>query len=168
MSDSMEIGGGPEAGLLAGTVAALQASGRMVQTDWIAGNFEVLPLVEGTEATVGIIRESAQSVIFYQVWPETVREEQLPAMVEFVVRANVDLIISCFELNPDSGILAVRGGLSLAGLQIVDEPWSADVCQLLINALDNVEKVADRYSAAVSALAGGESDAIGALALVVS
>lgn len=168
MSDVSQVGGGPEAGLLAGAVSALQKSGRMVQTDWAAGNFEVLPLVAGTEATVGIVRESSQSVIFYQVWPETVSEEQLPAMVEFAVRANVDLVTSCFELNPDSGILAVRCGLSFAGLRKVAEPWSADLCRLLINALDDVERAADRYSAAVSALAAGETDVLSALELVVS
>lgn len=149
----------PVPGLLARTVAALQSHGRMVATNWDLETFEVLPLDDGGESTVGVVMSSSKSVVFYAVWPDTVGMEFRAETAELLLRANTKLYTSAFELDQDRGLLSVRAGVEIG--EVVLE--SGALGGLLINALDEVESVYADFRPTFAAVTTGGSTAQQAL-----
>lgn len=137
-------------GLLARTVQTLQDAGRLVRTDWGTETFDVLAEEEGAEPTAGVVLSATNSVIFYAVWPDLVPDERRDAVRAYTTEANTELATSAFEFNPSNGILSVRAGIEFGTLaETID---SAALGGLLINALDEVERVAADHRATVAAL----------------
>lgn len=143
------------ASLRALTVAALQDARRLVRHDDESATFTVLAERPEAESVLGVVFEHSSSVVFYYPWEIDVPEERMPALLEFVARANVELATSAFELNLGRRDLALRAGVEL-GERYADFP--RDLLQaLLVNALDEVELSARLHDEAVAAVVGGAS-----------
>ena len=160
-----------EPSLLAKVVAGLQGHGRLVETDWDAGTFEVFPLNTeaqpgsiAVEPTVGTILSFAKRVVFYTVWPEVVPAEKLGAIGELAHRVNTELFTSAWEFNVDSGMLSVRSGFEFDGLPELTRELENS---LAYNALLEVEAVFEEYAPAVAAVLAGQTP-VDALAAVTS
>lgn len=136
-------------------VAALQAEGRLVRHDDEAATFTVLADRPGAEDVLGVVFEHSQSVVLYYPWEIDVPDERMPAMLEFIARANVELATSALELNVGRHELALRAGVEI-GDGYAEIP--RDVLALLVvNVLDEVELSADLHDAAVAAVVSGTS-----------
>lgn len=157
MSMQHEATGGPT--LLSRTVAALQGSGRLVRTNWDLETFDVLPVDDGTEPTLGVVMSSLQAVVFYAVWPDPVPAKRRAAMAEYTVRANTDLYTSAFEFDLDGGALSLRAGVQFAAgpkqAADVEQMSRAEFTRLLLLALDEVETTAAEHAAGVAAVLDG-------------
>ncbi|RIJ77904.1 hypothetical protein D1871_05210 [Nakamurella silvestris] len=150
--------------LLARVVAGLQNAGRVVETDWEDGTFEISPPepeevdgemeVSTVEPTVGVVLTHARRVVFYTVWPVTVPEDRIPAVGELVHRINTELYTSAWEFNLDSGMLSVRSGFEFDGLPDISREVED---ALAYNALLEVEAVFVEYSYVISEAIAGRS-----------
>jgi len=141
--------------LLAITVDALESRGRVVDTNWDAETFTVRPLRSGVETTLGVVFNFSGSIVFYYVWEDDLPGERMPALVEFVTRANEKLVTSAFELALGRRDLSLR-----AGVELGEDFASLDrdaVTTLLLNALDECERAAYAHLDAVAALLAGAS-----------
>lgn len=136
--------------LLDRTVQALQDAGRLVQTDWDVETFDVLAEDEGGEPTAGVVLSASKSVVFYAVWPDAVPTERREDVISYAMQANTDLATSAFEIDPATGVLALRAGIEFGAL--ASTIGGSDLQALLVNALDEVERAAAEHRPAIAAL----------------
>jgi hypothetical protein len=92
-------------------------------------------------------REEERQLIVLSVYPENVPDELLPAMAEFVTRANYGLNIGNFEMDYDDGEVRFRTSIDLEDAPLLDSLTST-----LISA--NVA-VMDDYFAGITAVLHG-------------
>ena len=136
--------------LLDRTVQALQDAGRLVRTDWNLETFDVLPEEDDAEPTAGVVLSATKSVVFYAVWPEPVPPQRREDVAAYAVQANTHLATAAFEFNPATGVLAVRAGIEFGPLAATLA--SGDLQALLVNALDEVERVAEEHRPRIARL----------------
>lgn len=105
-------------GFTAVTVAALQGTGRLVQTDWEQETFDVLPRSDDGVRVSGVVLHSSNAVAFYAVWDDFVPTGARAAVAEWSVRANTDLSTCAIEFSMDTGILAVRSVVHVGPLSV--------------------------------------------------
>jgi hypothetical protein len=74
----------------------------------------------GTWTVLVYTRESLRQAGFYSVLPDPVPDDRLPAVAEYLHRANYDLAIGCFELDWDTGQVRFRTSLDLEGGELGD------------------------------------------------
>lgn len=155
----MTTGTGEHPSLLARTVSALQGGGRLVRTNWDIATFDVLPVDDGSEPTLGVVMSSLQAVVFYAVWPDPVPAKRRTTMAEYTVRANTDLYTSAFEFDLDGGTLSLRAGVQFAAgpkqAADVEQLPRAEFTRLLLLALDEVETSAAEHAAGIAAVLDG-------------
>ncbi len=81
----------------------------------LPGDGEAITRYPGRHATWRCLvrtREAERQLAFYSEAPTTVPRERRPAVMEFVARANQDMVLGNFELDVDTG--AVRFKTSVA------------------------------------------------------
>ncbi|NJL03067.1 MAG: YbjN domain-containing protein, partial [Spirulinaceae cyanobacterium SM2_1_0] len=64
------------------------------------------------------VREAAQQLLFYSIYPTAVPPEQRAAMSEFVTRANYGVFIGNFELDLNDGELRYKTSIDVEGSQL--------------------------------------------------
>jgi hypothetical protein len=112
--------------LLARAVEALRAAGWKYH---VAGHESSLLLpVEVETCHLTCVLESDEEegqIVLYVLFPAHVPERRLPAVMEYVTRANTGLRVGAFELDLDEGLVAFRVGFALAnydGIPAVLDP----------------------------------------------
>ncbi len=89
---------------------------------WAYAPFEGQPVLwsafggqHGQWNCMALILEETDQFAFYSVCPLNASPEQLPAMAEFIARANSDLLIGNFELDWDTGEIRFKTSVDVEG-----------------------------------------------------
>lgn len=81
-------------------------------------NRNIIIFVSGTGGTwMGLARvfEEDKQFIFYSVVPNRVPKEAKAAVMEFITRANYNLLIGNFEMDPEDGEVRFKTGIDVSG-----------------------------------------------------
>jgi hypothetical protein len=101
------------------------------------------------------VRVDLERFIFYLNFSDKVPKKTLVQTMEFVTRANMDLVIGNFELNLDARTIRFKGSLDFTGA-ILTEPLIRD---LIKSSMDAVEYFSDTLMTVVK----GNKNALEAL-----
>ena len=66
-------------------------------------------------------REAERQLVFYSVAPLTVEPARRAAVMEFVTRANYDLVLGNFELDLDDGEVRFKTSIDIEGVELSRE-----------------------------------------------
>ncbi|MDT4894233.1 MAG: hypothetical protein QOE97_3268 [Pseudonocardiales bacterium] len=146
-----------EGDLFGRVAAALQQIPRQIRVDAELEKVVVTSAVPDGRSTLALAIGSTQSVMFYSVWPDPVPQEQVGRCVDYVTRANTGLSTAVFELDQDSGILAVRSGIHFSDVALIDELPESAFVRLLWLALLDVEQLAAQHLDGIAAVRSGAS-----------
>lgn len=152
-----------DAPLVALAIQALQDHGRLVRHEEDRPTFSVMAAPGDLGPVLGVTFEHSGSVVCYFPWEIDVPAEVVPAMLEFVARANTGLTTSALEFDLGARSLSLRAGVEFGERVAEFSPESRQV--LLGNVLDEVLLSARMHNAAVRALCSG-TPAVEAIELV--
>ena len=79
--------------------------------------------------------DEQRQFLFYSVCPLNAPAAQLPAVLDFLNRANHSLAIGSFEMNPDTGEIRLRTSLPL-GAGPVNVDWLRPILHLNVAVMD--------------------------------
>ncbi|WP_448071465.1 hypothetical protein [Georgenia yuyongxinii] len=122
--------------LLRRTLTALLDEGRDLEVDWDLETFDIGADGGPEDLVMGVVLSLSRSVVFYAVRPDYVPAAARGVLADAITRANTMLSTSAFELDLDTGNLAVRAGLEIGDVELP----AAAFQELLVNALDEVER----------------------------
>ncbi len=103
-------------------------------------------------------RDEQGQFIFYSVLPQSVPEDQRPAMAELLTRLNYGLILGNFELDYDDGEVRYKTSIDVEGSELTPELIKPVVYANL--------GTMDQYWPALAAVAAGHAAPQAALALI--
>lgn len=126
----------------------------LVEEDWgfsrVSGEEELHIQFNGEHAqwmlVVRVLPES-QQILCYSYYPQAITETQRPLLVEYITRANHNMILGNFELNWQNGELRYKTSLDANGIQV-----NATVFKQLI--FTNVSLM-DQYIGGIEAVTSG-------------
>lgn len=119
------------------------------RVDFSADNIPVLDALAD-------VRVDFERFLFYLNFRDRATPQSRAQIMEFVTRANSELIVGNFELNLDDGSVRFKSSIDFTGAQLT-EPLVRDAIR---SAMDAVEYFADAFVAVVR----GEKSALQALA----
>ncbi|MBW2257061.1 MAG: YbjN domain-containing protein [Deltaproteobacteria bacterium] len=85
----------------------------------------VIPLEERPLNGVVHVTDSPVQLVVYVLYDPPITEALRPAYEDFILRANYDLPIGNFEMDPEGGPLRLRSGLVLEGLELTPRLFAA-------------------------------------------
>lgn len=95
--------------------------------------------------------EGERRIMCYTYWPTFVPLDKLPAVMEFITRANYGLVLGNFELDLRDGELRYKASVSVTGLPV-------DRATLWPSAITAVSML-DRYTPGIEAVLAGQTPA---------
>ena len=142
-----------EPSFLRDVVEGLIAAGRTFDLDLDLQTLDIDASDPETGRVLAVVRSLARSVTFYAVHPRVATDETVGPMTDLVVRATNDQFETTFELDPQTGAIAVRSAVSFGEVTLAPEVVGA----LLDVALVQAEETAGRYRTAIDDVLAGRA-----------